>query len=155
MQDNCKKLNLPFEVLLQGSSKNRVVRSLMYDNPNANMEICPNANVRNERNTISIYKPAITENKLQKREVSEYVEAKKNDLVEANADLVQEEADWFEKKAQHAEHDAEDAIQLALANNEDSHCESEKTLKEVEEFLAQLGIYMDDEDHHTGMNDIQ
>lgn len=161
MQENCEKLKLPFEVLLQGSNKNRLVRSLMYATPNVNTDICPNENVRNERNTISIYKPAITENKIQKREIREYEEAKNNDLIDAKTNLSQDDADWMNKPAQCETglvgQEADDAIQQALANSEDTHyyshggdSESEKTLKELEEFLAQLGIYIDDDDRQTG-----
>lgn len=163
MQDNCEKLNLSFEVLLQGSTKNRIVRSLMYADPSAGMDICPNENVRNQRNTISIYKPAITENKVQKRDVRKYEEVSINDLNEAGAD----EAECLEKQAQHitslTEQEAEDAIQLALAehaliDNEDIDYNSnaddddrKKTLEEVEKMLALLGIYVDnDDDSHTG-----
>lgn len=161
IQDNCEKLNMPFEVLLQGPNTNRLVRSLLYADPK--MDICPDANVRNERNTISIYKPAITENKVQKRAVREYEEATNMDLDEEISDLGQDEVDFLEKQAQRecdlANMDAEDAIQQALDNTKDSNFyshgvdpESATALKEVEEMLKLLGIYLENDDRHTGKN---
>lgn len=149
MQDNCEKLNLPFEVLLQGTENNRLVRSLMYADPTANMDICPNENVLNKRNTISIYKPAFIENKVQKRDAREYEEETKINVAE--------DSDWLEKSSQRqtglTDQETEEAIQQALAHSDDSHdTDREKTLKEMHAFLEQLGIYMDDDDCASGKN---
>ncbi|KAG4077533.1 hypothetical protein HA402_002960 [Bradysia odoriphaga] len=57
MKSNCKKLELPFEVLIQGPNVNRMVRSLLYANPDE--EVCAQSSESNQkkRSTISIYKP--------------------------------------------------------------------------------------------------
>ncbi|XP_037044706.1 uncharacterized protein LOC119080446 [Bradysia coprophila] len=57
MKSNCKKLELPFEVLIQGPNANRMVRSLLYANPDE--EVCVQSSESNQkkRSTISIYKP--------------------------------------------------------------------------------------------------
>lgn len=57
MKSNCKKLELPFEVLIQGPNVNRMVRSLLYADPEE--EACVQSSKSNEkkRSTISIYKP--------------------------------------------------------------------------------------------------
>lgn len=76
MQSNCEKLNLPFEVLIQGPSQNRVVRSLIEaeakdkeiclkeeeeekEDNSVNKEIA--ADDDDTRSTISIYKPNVNE----------------------------------------------------------------------------------------------
>lgn len=58
MQSNCKKLQLPFEVLIQGPTDNRFVRSLLYADPDA-PNVCMKADTvrRKVRSTISIYRP--------------------------------------------------------------------------------------------------
>lgn len=59
MKSNCKKLELPFEVLIQGPNVNRMVRSLLYtDTAEDTCESCelPESNQK-KRSTISIYKP--------------------------------------------------------------------------------------------------
>lgn len=57
MKSNCKKLELPFEVLIQGPNVNRMVRSLLYADPEE--ETCAKSSESNQkkRSTISIYKP--------------------------------------------------------------------------------------------------
>lgn len=57
MKSNCKKLELPFEVLIQGPNANRMVRSLLYADPN--QEACAKSSESNvnKRSTISIYRP--------------------------------------------------------------------------------------------------
>ncbi|KAJ6641810.1 hypothetical protein Bhyg_06753 [Pseudolycoriella hygida] len=56
MKSNCKKLDLPFEVLIQGPNVNRMVRSLLYADPNE--ESCQSSESNHKRrSTISIYKP--------------------------------------------------------------------------------------------------
>lgn len=61
MKSNCKKLELPFEVLIQGPNVNRMVRSLLYtDTAEDTCESCelPESNQK-KRSTISIYKPDV------------------------------------------------------------------------------------------------
>lgn len=63
MQSNCEKLKLPFEVLIQGPSENRVVRSLIESDAEEK-EICLKEQKEPDhatRSTISIYKPEMTE----------------------------------------------------------------------------------------------
>lgn len=160
MQDNCEKLKLPFEVLIQGSKKSRLVRSLMYADPNVNMEICPNANLRPERSTISIYKPAITEKMVQKREAQEDVEGSNINRIEADSALDEEHCLDQQRQRETGIDDpeAEDSFQDVSASSEDSHfynneadAETENTLKELHKFLTQLGV-MEDEDYQTGKN---
>lgn len=61
MKNNCKKLELPFEVLIQGPNVNRMVRSLLYANPDE--ETCNQSSepMQKKRSTISIYKPDVNE----------------------------------------------------------------------------------------------
>lgn len=58
MQSNCQKMKLPFEVLIQGPSGNRFIRSLIHADPNYEnlFEAAPEE--RKTRSTISIYRPA-------------------------------------------------------------------------------------------------
>lgn len=63
MKDTCERLKFPFEVLIQGSNGNRLVRSLFAD-PNADLEndavcVAKDPQSRPKRNTVSIYKPQI------------------------------------------------------------------------------------------------
>lgn len=63
MQSNCEKLKLPFEVLIQGPTENRVVRSLIESDAKEK-EIClkePKKTDHATRSTISIYKPEMAE----------------------------------------------------------------------------------------------
>lgn len=56
MQNNCEKFNLPFEVLIQGPSGNRFVRSLMSADESASkLEEPTDSKVRS---SISIYQPS-------------------------------------------------------------------------------------------------
>lgn len=58
MKSNCKKLELPFEVLIQGPNVNRMVRSLLYADPE--VETCESSESnQKKRSTISIYKPQV------------------------------------------------------------------------------------------------
>lgn len=58
MQSNCQKLKLPFEVLIQGPSGNRFVRSLLAADTDAHALLEDlDAIDRRSRSTISIYKP--------------------------------------------------------------------------------------------------
>lgn len=70
MQSNCEKLNLPFEVLIQGPSENRVVRSLIEAEAK-DKEIClkednsVDKESSDSRSTISIYKPEVKEQQFE------------------------------------------------------------------------------------------
>lgn len=57
MKSNCKKLDLPFEVLIQGPNVNRMVRSLLYADPSEEVCIQSAESNQKKRSTISIYKP--------------------------------------------------------------------------------------------------
>lgn len=61
MKSNCKKLELPFEVLIQGPNINRMVRSLLYADPNEEVCIQSSESNQKKRSTISIYKPDVSE----------------------------------------------------------------------------------------------
>lgn len=61
MKSNCKKLNLPFEVLIQGPNVNRMVRSLLYAHPSEDVCIQKSESNPKKRSTISIYKPDVIE----------------------------------------------------------------------------------------------
>lgn len=61
MQETCERLKMPFEVLIQGNTGNRLVRSLFAD-PQAELDddgVCISKESQNrlQRNTFSIYKP--------------------------------------------------------------------------------------------------
>lgn len=61
IQETCERMKMPFEVLIQGNSGNRLVRSLFAD-PQAAAEndgvcIAKDPQSRLKRNTVSIYKP--------------------------------------------------------------------------------------------------
>lgn len=64
MQDRCESLQLPFEVLIQGSNGNRLVRSLFADPAAADNEaavcIVKDPAMRQKRSTFSIYKPNVS-----------------------------------------------------------------------------------------------
>lgn len=63
MQDRCESEKLPFEVLIQGSTGNRLVRSLFADPgaPAADAGVCivKDPAMRKKRSTFSIYKPNV------------------------------------------------------------------------------------------------
>lgn len=61
MKSNCKKLELPFEVLIQGPNVNRMVRSLLYANPDEETCSQSSESMQKKRSTISIYKPDVSE----------------------------------------------------------------------------------------------
>lgn len=60
MQDRCESERMPFEVLIQGSTGNRLVRSLFADAAADEAGVCivKDPAMRKKRNTFSIYKPA-------------------------------------------------------------------------------------------------
>lgn len=58
MQSNCQKMKLPFEVLIQGPSGNRFIRSLIHADPNYENIFETEPEARKTRSTISIYRPA-------------------------------------------------------------------------------------------------
>lgn len=58
MQSNCQKMKLPFEVLIQGPSGNRFVRSLLAAETETKTLIPITDVDQRSRSTISIYKPA-------------------------------------------------------------------------------------------------
>lgn len=56
MQNNCEKFNLPFEVLIQGPSGNRFVRSLLAAEENINKSTAEPVDPK-ARSTIIVYQP--------------------------------------------------------------------------------------------------
>lgn len=60
MQETCERLKMPFEVLIQGNTGNRLVRSLFADPKNTEDDavcLAKDPQSRLKRNTVSIYKP--------------------------------------------------------------------------------------------------
>lgn len=57
MKSNCKKMELPFEVMIQGPNVNRMVRSLLYADPAEENCVKSSESNQKKRSTISIYKP--------------------------------------------------------------------------------------------------
>ncbi|XP_037934498.1 uncharacterized protein LOC119668893 [Teleopsis dalmanni] len=57
MQKNARKLNIPFELLIQGPTANKFVRTALQYEQNAESKAKNRDSIRNKRSTVVIYKP--------------------------------------------------------------------------------------------------
>lgn len=163
MQDNCEKLKLPFEVLIQGSNKNEIVRNLMYTDPNDinRNDVCTAdlaINARKQRSTISIYKPSLK----QKRDTEklEQCSGEKDDAhlpsSETENETCSSNDDNNDLNEEHNVSDDDYMVERRHPEERNEPCssfdvvpsdsENEKTLREVEDFLSQLGINLSSDD---------
>lgn len=86
MQKNCQKLKLPFEVLIQGPTGNRFIRSLIHADPlyESILDVEP-IEQRKTRSTITIYRP---ENEAEGEQVQEVQQIESDAAdTDGNADL--------------------------------------------------------------------
>lgn len=84
MQKNCRKLKLPFEVLIQGPSGNRFVRSLLNTTTDQINILQGGLGERPTRSTVSIYRPADHESSTEEI-ISTTME--NNVAIETNSDI--------------------------------------------------------------------
>lgn len=116
MQNNCQKSNTPFEVLIQGPTGSRFVRSLLTDDSVAAKEIDPK-----NRSTVSIFKP--DENKEVKAEESAPVETAEQNKDDESKD----EKAKDDENAKKDEKTKRDVKQEDSENKKDSKSDAEKS----------------------------
>lgn len=142
MKNNCEKLKLPFEVLIQGPSGNRFVRNLMYADPNNQQEFCPKNDLetikRKTRSTLSIYKPIADDDKIMDTN-HQQLTSSKDSMDDDNINDMPERL-------------ALDAVREQQSNNNDDATEYEVNYKANDEIESIIELNKNSIDHQQQIN---